>query len=183
MDKDERVCSQYNPECEFSTCWSEPGAEEKPFITAYWFEWAPAQMLEELSKDFTAETGIGFKMSTTAVENWVQKINVEMVAKSDAYDLIIADSQDVGTMVKGGHFIELTDWIKQHKVDQDFTAASMTAYSEYPKGSGKYWACRRKEMPSVGPTGKDLFEDPKNKEAFQKNMAIRWISPETSRRY
>ncbi len=106
-------------------------------ITAYWFEWAPATMLEELSKDFTKETGIEFKMSVTAVENWVQKINVEMAAHSDAYDIIIADSQDVGGMVTSGHFVDLTDWVKKNKVDKNFTAASMTAYAEYPEGLGQ----------------------------------------------
>ena len=142
-------------------------AADEKYITAYWFEWAPADMLEELSKDFTAETGIGFKMSVTNVQNWVQKINIEMMAKSDAFDIVIADSQDVGTMVTGGHFIELTDWIKKHKVDKNFTAASMTAYAEYPKGSGKYWGVPT-EGDAVGWSyRKDMFEDPKNKAAFQ----------------
>ena len=136
-------------------------------ITAYWFEWAPATMLEELSKDFTKETGIEFKMSVTAVENWVQKINVEMAAHSDAYDIIIADSQDVGGMVTSGHFVDLTDWVKKNKVDKTFTAASMTAYAEYPKGSGKFWGVPT-EGDAVGwAYRKDLFEDPKNKAAFK----------------
>jgi len=136
-------------------------------ITAYWFEWAPATMLEELSKDFTKETGIEFKMSVTAVENWVQKINVEMAAHSDAYDIIIADSQDVGGMVTSGHFVDLTDWIKKNKVDKNFTAASMTAYAEYPKGSGRFWGVPT-EGDGVGwAYRKDLFEDPKNKAAFK----------------
>jgi multiple sugar transport system substrate-binding protein len=136
-------------------------------LTAYWFEWAPATMLEELSKDFTKETGIGFKISVTAVENWVQKINVEMAAHSDAYDIVIADSQDVGGMVTSGHFVDLTNWVRKNKVDKTFTAASMTAYAEYPKGSGKFWGVPT-EGDAVGwAYRKDLFEDSKNKAAFK----------------
>ena len=131
-------------------------------IVAFWFEWAPADLLEKLSEGFTEETGIKFVMEVTAAENWVQKYNTEMIAQSDAWDLIIADSQDIGTMSVGNHFVELTDWIKERGVDKTFTEASMRNYAEYPKGSKKYWG-----VPCEGDAigwayRKDLFEDPEN---------------------
>ena len=142
-------------------------AEEEQFITIHWAQWAPADYLQKLSEDFTEETGIEVVVEQTPWETFVQKYNVEMIAQSDAWDIIIGDSQDVGTMAMGGHYVDLTDWIKENNVDKDFTAASMTAYAEFPKGSCKYYA-----VPAEGDSlgwayRKDLFEDPDNKAAFK----------------
>jgi multiple sugar transport system substrate-binding protein len=140
---------------------------QEQFITIHWAQWAPADYLQKLSEGFTKETGIKVIVEQTPWETFVQKYNVEMVAKSDAWDIIVGDSQDVGTMAIGGHYVELTDWIKQHNVDKDFTEASLEYYGAYPKGSGRYWG-----IPTEGDAlgwayRKDLFEDPKNKEAFK----------------
>jgi multiple sugar transport system substrate-binding protein len=145
---------------------AEVQAQEK-FITIHWAQWAPADYLQKLSDGFTKETGIKVIVEQTPWETFVQKYNVEMVAKSDAWDIIVGDSQDVGTMATGGHYVELTDWIKKNNVDKDFTEASLEYYGAYPKGSGKYWG-----VPTEGDAlgwayRKDLFEDPKNKEAFK----------------
>jgi multiple sugar transport system substrate-binding protein len=142
-------------------------AEEDQFITIHWAQWAPADYLQKLSEGFTAETGIRVIVEQTPWETFVQKYNVEMIARSDAWDIIIGDSQDVGTMAVGGHYVELTEWITENNVDEDFTAASMTAYAEYPKGSGRYYA-----VPAEGDClgwayRKDLFEDPDNMAAFK----------------
>jgi len=137
------------------------------FITIHWAQWAPADYLEKLSEGFTAETGIRVVVEQTPWETFVQKYNVEMVAKSDAWDIIIGDSQDVGTMAIGGHYVDLTDWCKENGVLENFTEASITAYAEYPKGSGKLYA-----VPAEGDClgwayRKDLFEDPANRSAFR----------------
>ncbi|MFP4563215.1 MAG: ABC transporter substrate-binding protein [Spirochaetia bacterium] len=142
-------------------------AEEDQFITIHWAQWAPADYLQRLSRDFTEETGIEVIVEQTPWETFVQKYNVEMIARSDAWDIIIGDSQDVGTMATGGHYVELTEWITENEVDENFTAASMTAYAEYPKGSGRYYA-----VPAEGDClgwayRKDLFEDPDNMAAFE----------------
>jgi multiple sugar transport system substrate-binding protein len=143
------------------------GTTGEQFITIHWAQWAPADYLEKLSEGFTNETGVKVVVEQTPWETFVQKYNVEMVAHSDAWDIIIGDSQDIGTMAIGGHYLDLTDWIKEHKVLDNFTAASMTAYAEYPKGSGKYYA-----VPCEGDAlgwayRKDLFEDANKKAAFQ----------------
>jgi multiple sugar transport system substrate-binding protein len=143
------------------------GTAGEQFITIHWAQWAPADYLEKLSEGFTKETGIKVVVEQTPWETFVQKYNVEMVAKSDAWDIIIGDSQDIGTMAIGGHYVDLTEWCKENGVLDNFTQASITAYAEYPKGSGKLYA-----VPAEGDClgwayRKDLFEDPANKKAFQ----------------
>jgi multiple sugar transport system substrate-binding protein len=70
-------------------------------------------------------------------------------------------------MAIGGHYVNLTDWIKKNGVDKSMTPASMEAYAEFPKGSGTYWG-----VPAEGDAlgwayRKDLFEDPEHKAAFR----------------
>ncbi len=143
------------------------GAAAQNFITIHWAQWAPADYLQKLSEDFTKETGIKVIVEQTPWETFVQKYNVEMVARSDAWDIIIGDSQDVGNMAAAGHYVDLTNWIKKNKVDKNFTAASLAAYGEWPKG-GKKWFGVPVEGDSLGwAYRKDLFEDPANKKAFK----------------
>lgn len=148
-------------------------------ITIHWAQWAPADYLQKLSEGFTEETGIEVVVEQTPWETFVQKYNVEMIARSDAWDLIIGDSQDLGTMAAGGHYVELTDWVKENNVDEEFTAASMKYYAEYPKGAGKYYA-----VPCEGDSlgwayRKDLFEDPDNKKAFMDEYGYELTVPQS----
>ena len=61
---------------------------KEEFITINWAQWAPADYLEKLSRDFTAETGIKVTVEQTPWETFVQKYNTELIAKSDAWDII-----------------------------------------------------------------------------------------------
>ncbi|MEI7616502.1 MAG: extracellular solute-binding protein, partial [Actinomycetota bacterium] len=73
-------------------------ADTGQFITIHWAQWAPADYLQKLSDGFTKETGIKVIVEQTPWETFVTKYNTEMIAKSDAWDIIVGDSQDVGTM-------------------------------------------------------------------------------------
>lgn len=142
-------------------------AEEDQYITIHWAQWAPADYLQKLSEDFTAETGIGVVVEQTPWETFVQKYNVEMIARSDAWDIIIGDSQDLGNMADSGHYVDLTDFFNERGLADKFTASSIEAYAEYPANSGKYWG-----IPAEGDClgwayRKDLFEDPDNMAAFK----------------
>jgi len=136
-------------------------------ITLHWAQWAPADYLQQLSAGFTAETGIEVIVEQTPWETFVQKYNIEMIARSDAWDIIVGDSQDIGTMVEGNHYVELTDWVKANNVDKDFTAASMTSYAEWPKGGERYYAVPVEGDALGWAYRADLFEDPDNMAAFE----------------
>jgi len=150
----------------------EEGAAEKPkvekqFITIHWAQWAPSDYLQKLSEDFTNETGINVIVEQTPWETFVQKYNTEMIAHSDAWDIIIGDSQDIGNMAVNGHYVELTDWIKEHGVDKRFTPASLRYFCEYPKGAGRYYAIPCEGDGLAWAYRKDLFERADNKADFK----------------
>ncbi len=141
-------------------------ADEEQFITIHWAQWAPADYLQKLSEGFTAETGIKVIVEQTPWETFVQKYNVEMIARSDAWDIIVGDSQDLGNMADSGHYVDLSDFFNDNNLKNTFTESSVTAYAEYPANSGKYWG-----IPAEGDClgwayRKDLFEEPANAKAF-----------------
>ena len=151
----------------------------KADITIVWAEWDPARYLDTLAKDFTAETGIKVTVNQIPWANFQDKIFTAMVGKSSTYDIIIGDSQWLGKGAIGGHYVELTDWINENiDVDSIFETA-MTAFAEYPKGSKKYWALPAEVDCNGFAYRTDLFEDPKEKDAFKKKYGYELAPPET----
>jgi len=146
-----------------------PKATKGGAITILWAQWPPADALEELGKEYQAKTG-------TAV-NVVQKswdgafgdaAQAEFRTNGTAYDLIIGDSQWVGQGVKGGHYLELTDFVKDNQeLFKDVAPAALEYYCEYPKGAKKYYAVPCESDAMAFCYRKDLFEDPRHKEMFK----------------
>ena len=61
-------------------------------LTLCWAAWDPANALVELSKDFTAETGIGMKFEFVPWTNYADRFLNELNSKGKLCDLIIGDS-------------------------------------------------------------------------------------------
>lgn len=148
-------------------------------LTILWAKWPPADYLQQLTADFTAETGIKVEISQESWGEWQEIFFGEMARKGQSYDLAIGDSQWLGRASTDGHYMDLTQWITDHGVARTMTAASMTGYGEYPKGSGRYWA-----VPCEGDAmgfayRKDLFEDPQEQAAFKSRFGYELKIPET----
>jgi len=140
-------------------------AKEEVTLTIAWAEWPPAGFLVELSKDFTKETGIPVVVDQIPWAQFEQKVFTAFAAKADTYDIIIGDSQWLGRG-SSGHYMDLTDWMKEKGLDAIMSPLALKYLGEYPKDSGKYCA-----VPAQGDANgfayrKDLFEDPEEKAAF-----------------
>jgi len=158
---------------------SKEKAAEAGFITIHWAQWAPADYLEKLSEDFTAETGIKVVVEQTPWETFVQKYNTEMIAHSDAWDIIVGDSQDIGTMASAGHYVDITDFVVDNHIPENFTESSVKYYGEFPKPSGKYYG-----IPCEGDVlgwayRKDLFKREDNKKDFKAKYGYDLDVPES----
>ena len=148
-------------------------------LTIVWAEWDPANYLQELSKDFTAETGIEVDVIQIPWPNFQDKVFTAFVGKSDLYDIVIGDSQWLGRNSQGENYINLTDWINENIDVDSIYGPAMTAFAEYPKGSGTYWALPA-EVDAAGYVyRKDLFEDPKEMAAFEKKYGYALAPPKT----
>lgn len=136
-------------------------------LTILWAEWDPANYLQQLVNDYTAETGVTVTVQTTPWPDFQTKAFTELNAHGDSYDLIVGDSQWLGVGATQGHWVDLTDFFNQHKLNDVMAPATVEYYAEYPKGSKKYWAIPAEGDANGWSYRKDWFEDPKEMAAFK----------------
>ena len=148
-------------------------------LTIFWAEWDPANYLQELVNDYTAETGVTVTVETTPWSDFQTKAFAEFNAQGDAYDMVVGDSQWLGAGSTAGHYLDLTEFFKEHNLTEVMAPATVEAYAEYPKGSGKYWAVPAEGDATGWAYRKDWFEDPAEKEAFQAKYGYELAVPET----
>jgi multiple sugar transport system substrate-binding protein len=143
-------------------------AKAQEELTLCWAAWDPANALTELSKDFTAETGIKMNYEFVPWTNFADRFLNELNSGGQLCDLLIGDSQWLGGSATYGHYIKLNEFFDQNGISmEDFLPATVYAYSTWPKGAPEYWA-----LPAMGDAlgwiyRKDWFERPEIQEAFQ----------------
>ncbi|MCU7847472.1 MAG: extracellular solute-binding protein [Candidatus Thiodiazotropha sp. (ex Lucinoma kastoroae)] len=146
---------------------SPASVSEAPMIRIAWADWAPSGVLQELSQDFTRETGIRVEVERESWATFQAVAFKELAHKGRRYDMVIGDSQWLGRGSSEGHYIELTKWMKARGVDRSMTATSITGYAEFPKGSGHLWAVPVEGDAMGFSYRRDLFEDQGEQAAFK----------------
>jgi multiple sugar transport system substrate-binding protein len=154
-------------------------AQEKT-ITLCWAAWDPANALVELSKDFTAKSGIKMKFEFVPWPNFADRMLNELNSKGKLCDLIIGDSQWVGGSAESGHYVKLNDFFAKEGIKMtDFAPATVTGYAEWPKGTPNYWALPAM-ADAVGWTyRKDWFAKPEIQAEFKKKFNRDLAPPKT----
>ncbi|MEY4882256.1 MAG: hypothetical protein RIS34_110 [Pseudomonadota bacterium] len=115
-------------------------------LTLCWAAWDPANALVELSKDFTAKTGIRMKYEFVPWPNFTQRMLSELNSKGKLCDLLIGDSQWIGMAATKGHYLQLNEFFDKNNIRmEDFSPSTVEGYSTWPKGSKTYWA-----LPAMG---------------------------------
>jgi multiple sugar transport system substrate-binding protein len=141
-------------------------AQEKE-ITLCWAAWDPANALVELSKDFTAESGIKMNFEFVPWTNFADRMLNELNSGGKLCDLMIGDSQWIGGGATYGHYVKLNDFFAKEGISMDdFLPATVNAYSTWPKGTPNYYA-----LPAMGDAlgwvyRKDWFSRPEIQTAF-----------------
>ena len=125
-------------------------------LTIFWAEWDPANYLQELVNDYTAETGVTVTVQTTPWGDFQTKTFAELNAQGDAYDMVVGDSQWLGAASEGGHYVDLSKFITDNGVDKSFVPATLQYYSLY---GGKYWSVPLEGDANGWAYRKDWFED------------------------
>ncbi len=148
-------------------------------LTIIWAEWDPANYLQQLVQDYTAETGVNVKVVQEPWGTFGDRVFTEFAGKGASYDLVIGDSQWLGQGATQGHYVELTDVFMTELNGGALAPATVTAYAEYPKGSGRYWAYPTEGDADGWSYRKDLFEDPAEQEAFKAKYGYDLAVPET----
>ena len=125
-----------------STLFLAAGAQaQDKTITLCWAAWDPANALVELSKDFTAKSGVRMKFEFVPWPNFADRMLNELNSKGRLCDLMIGDSQWIGGAAESGHYVKLNDFFAKEGIKMtDFAPATVTGYAQWPKGTPNYWA-------------------------------------------
>ena len=149
-------------------------------LTLCWAAWDPANALVELSKDFTAKTGIQMKYEFVPWTSYADRFLNELNSKGKLCDVIIGDSQWIGGAAENGHYVKLNDFFAKEKISMDdFMPATVVGYSEWPKNTPNYWA-----LPAMGDAigwtyRKDWFARPEIQAEFKKKYGRDLAPPKT----
>ena len=149
-------------------------------LTLCWAAWDPANALVDLSKDFTAKSGIKMKYEFVPWTNYADRMLNELNSGGKLCDLLIGDSQWIGSAATEGHYIKLNDFFDKNNIKMsDFMPAAVYAYSTWPKGSPNYWA-----LPAMGDAvawvyRKDWFAKPDIQKAFKAKYKRDLMPPKT----
>ena len=155
----------------------EPAVEE---LTILWAQWDPADYLTELVKDYEDVAGIKVNVLQEPWGSFGTLFNSEMAAQGTNYDMVVGDSQWIGTNSTQGHYVEMTDFMNENNLTESVTEATLQYYGEYPAGSSTYWAYPTEGDANGWVYRKDLFEDPDEMAAFEAEYGYPLAPPETS---
>jgi multiple sugar transport system substrate-binding protein len=149
-------------------------------ITLCWAAWDPANALVELSKDFTAQSGVKMKFEFVPWTNFADRMLNELNSKGKLCDLIIGDSQWIGGAAESGHYVKLNEFFAKEGIKMtDFAPATVTGYAEWPKNTPNYWALPAM-ADAVGWTyRKDWFSRPEIRAEFKKKFDRELAPPKT----
>ncbi len=154
----------------------EPAAPAVKELKILWAQWDPADYLQQIGNMYEKETGIKV---TIQQEPWGSFYNVfatEMAAKGDTWDMVVGDSQWIGQMTSQGHYVDMTDFLTSTGLKDTVTEATLTYYGSY---GGKLWAYPTEGDADGWAYRKDLFEDPKEKDAFKAKYGYELAPPKT----
>ncbi|MEJ8569930.1 ABC transporter substrate-binding protein [Microbaculum marinum] len=157
-----------------------PGKAQAEEITLCWAAWDPANALVELSKDFTAASGVEMKFEFVPWPNFADRMLNELNSGGKLCDLLIGDSQWIGGGAENGHYVKLNEFFEKEGISMDdFAPATVYAYSTWPKGTPNYYA-----LPAMGDANgwfyrKDWFSKPELQAEFKEKHGRDLAPPKT----
>ena len=156
------------------------GVAQADNLTLCWAAWDPANALVELSRGFEEQSGHTMSFEFVPWPNFADRMLNELNSGGQLCDLMIGDSQWIGGSAEAGHYIQLNDFFDQQGITMDdFIPATVTGYSEWPKGTPNYWA-----LPAFGDVvgwtyRRDWFERPELQAEFQETYGRPLAPPAT----
>ena len=152
------------------------GASQAEDLTLCWAAWDPANALVELSKDFTAETGIGMKFEFVPWTNYADRFLNELNSKGKLCDLIIGDSQWIGGSAENGHYVKLNDFFDKEGIKMsDFVPTRpSSAIRNGRRARRTTGRCRRWATWSAGPTARTGSPSPSCRRSSRRSTAGIW---------
>ena len=156
-----------------------PAASGVKELKIIWAEWDPANYLAELVKDYEKETGVKVTIIQEPWGSYYTRVSADWAAKGCGFEMLVGDSQWTGQGATQGHYVDLTDFLKTTGLADSVTPGTLKFYGEFPPNSGKYWGFPTEGDADGWAYRKDMFEDPKEKEAFKAKYGYDLAVPKT----
>lgn len=150
-------------------------------LTLVWHSGGLGELLLDLSKEYTKQTGVVVRGELLPWAEWHDKIAAEFATHGSRFDLVVFDSQSMSEFASNGHLVLLNPYLdKSSKVKAaDFEPSALRTYAEYPEGSGELYALPVNQDAMGLVYRKDLFEDAREKAAFQARYGYKLAVPQT----
>lgn len=150
-------------------------------LNIIWHEGALGNLLNDISKEYTKETGVNININLVSWDKWHDAIEVDFISESGNYDLVIFDSQSMSEFASEFDIVLLNPYLENStklKIS-DYDPESLSKYSEYPEGSKNYYALPLNQDAMGLVYRKDLFENAMEKENFKNKYGYELAVPKT----
>jgi multiple sugar transport system substrate-binding protein len=154
-------------------------AEAAKTLTIWWAQWAPADGLQELAKEFEKKENVSVKVHQVPWTNFQDQVFQEFGKQATAFDIVVGDSQWLGRGATTGLYLDLSGWLPSAVDLKSLHPLALKYLAEYPSGSGKYYAAPAETDAMGFAYRKDWFEDPAEKSAFKAKHGKDLAVPET----
>ncbi|MEM9320133.1 MAG: extracellular solute-binding protein [Pseudomonadota bacterium] len=157
-----------------------PTGAQAADLTLCWAAWDPANALVELSRQFEEQSGHSMTFEFVPWPNFADRMLNELNSGGQLCDLLIGDSQWLGSGAENGHYVQLNDFFDGAGISMDdFMPAAVYAYSTWPKGEPNYYA-----LPAMGDANgwfyrRDWFEREDIQAAYMEATGQELREPET----
>ena len=129
-------------------------------------DWGPTRFMQEhADASYKAPSGNSVKLEIDFIPwpNFFDRVNASLNSGEQKYQMIVSDSQWLGTFIEAGHFLKLNDYIEADPALQaimaDLHPALVSGYSTYPHVTSDKIAELGGYSPEVGYYGFPQFPD------------------------
>ena len=156
----------------FADFWSDAGAKFKGVTLHGVTESTPPSnyIKDVLAPEFEQKTGIKVEIETTSWDQMYDKAIKDMEAKTGIYDMIYIEQDIVYAYLARNFLVDITQTLKDDPSLKapEFDEKNFTTFANYFKGAnGDLFGVPMEAFIKIYLYRKDLFEDPKIKEAFK----------------
>lgn len=113
-----------------------PELTDEPITLSFiWFEWPPAQALEDFANsEYVKERpNVTIEVNTVPNANWHDAMFTQFAARQTDFDIAILDSQHIGEAVTNGNILDLTDFVEENIEVDAYDPYLLAAYGQYPQ--------------------------------------------------
>ncbi|MDP6831318.1 MAG: extracellular solute-binding protein [Alphaproteobacteria bacterium] len=138
-------------------------------------DWGPTRFLQEkFNKTYKAKSGNNVKLVFDFIPwpSFYDRVAASLTSGEKKYQMVVSDSQWIGTFIEGGHFLKLNKYIdadpELQAIMKDTHPAFVEAYATYPHKSKNYYGFPQFPDTKMTWFRKDLFCHEGERATFKK---------------